>query len=404
MKKVLSLLVAGIILVSTSFSAFAAEASTSQKVMNQMEGAVGFLTEGKTAYTADDVLDYYTLVSSGVDMSKYNDGFLQNLKENLDKNSGRIVSTYGESLATYGAAILILDCLGKDPADFYGYDITKAFTAMDPEGIQASPYYYRVIIPATFFINDEQFTKTLCDFFVNTYYVMGSGMDSYGFNCDNTCYFITALAPYGDKYPEIMKDAFNVIENYKIEGGYFCDQYLSYANTDSTALALMAYSSYSPFDNEKDYYEKLNSIYADLCTFEGSKTGVFISAYSGTDESYATKEALMGLEKYYPLALEQEKVQNEETTDTPQISVPDKNEDITNVTEATENINKNDVTDVTEQSEKGETANTTTQKAEAGKNNSEKSPATGAGVTAVSFAFALGAGILATGFAKRKEK
>lgn len=377
MKKVLSFLVAGIILVSTSFSAFAAENSTSQKVMNQMEGAVSFLTEGKTAYTADDVIDYYTLVSSGVDMSKYNDGFLQNLKENLDKNSGKIVSTYGESLATYGAVILILDQLGENPADFYGYDITKAFTAMDPEGVQSSPYYYRVIIPATLFINDEQFTKTLCDFFVSKYYVMGSGMDNWGFSCDNTSYFITALAPYGDDYPEIMKDAFAVLESYKKDGGYFCDnQYLTSANTDSTALALMAYSSYSPFDNDKDYYEKLNSIYADLCTFEGSKTGVFISAYSGADDNYATKEALMGLEKYYPLALALDNNNNQENNETTTTPVnPNENKE----NETTTNKNEN-------------------------KNTSEKSPATGAGVTAVSFAVALSAGALSTAFAKRKER
>lgn len=376
MKKLLSLLIAGVILVSTSFTAFAAENPTGKKVMEQMEGAVSYLTNGKTAYTVDDVLDYYTLVSTGADMSKYNDAFLQNMKENLDKNSGRIVSTYGESLATYGAAILILDSLDLNPSDFYGYDITKTFTSMDPQGIQASPYYYRVIIPAAVIAGNDEFAKSVCDFFVNTYYVMGKGMDNWGFSCDNTGYFITALAPYGDDYPEIMKDAFAVLESYKTDGGYFCDtKYLTSANTDSTALALMAYSSYSIFENNNDYYEKLNSIYADLCTFEGSKTGVFISAYTEEDNDYATKEALMALEKYYPLALEQEKSDNQQETVTTPVTTDEKEE-----------------------------TTTTDKTTETTVNESKKSPATGVSVTALSFALALGAGALSTTFAKRKEK
>lgn len=375
MKKLLSLLVAGVILISTSFTAFAAENPTGKKVAEQMEGAVSYLTEGKTAYTVDDVLDYYTLVSTGVDMSKYNDAFLQNMKENLDANSGKIVSTYGESLATYGAAILILDALDLNPADFYGYDITKAFTSMDPQGIQSSPYYYRVIIPAAVITGNEEFAKSVCDFFIGKYYVMGKGMDNWGFSCDNTSYFITAVAPLGDKYPEIMKDAFTVLESYKADGGYICDnQYMPNVNTDSTALALMAYSSYSIFDNDKDYYEKVNSIYADLCTFEGSKTGVFISAYTGDDDAYATKEALMALEKYYPLALAQESTAEEETTTTPSITTDEKEETTTD-----------------------KTTETTV-------NESKKSPATGMSITALTFAAALGAGALSTAFAKRKER
>lgn len=320
MKKVISSLLAFCIVLSSAFMAFAGEKKTSEKVMEQMEGAVAYLTDGASSYTIDNALDYYTLVDSCVDLSKYNEGFLKSVKENLDANNGKLISAYGESLTTYGAVILTLDLLGEDPADFYGYDITKAFTAMDATATDVNPYYYRVIIPATQLCeNADEFTKTLCDTYINTYYVMGKGLNYFGFSCDNVSYFITAIAPYASEYPEIIKDAFTVLESYKVDGGYMANpEYGTEPNTDSTALALMAYCSYLDVEDDRieAYFAKINSIYNDLCKYEGSKTGVFISSYSGTDDAYATREALMGLEKYYIMALVWELIEDEEESTT----------------------------------------------------------------------------------------
>lgn len=373
MKKTLSILLAVFILLSSSITAFASDVPTSDKVFAQMEGAVAFLTDGAKEYGVDQAVDFYTLVHSGVDMGTLGDTFIADVKSNLAANDGKIISSYGESLATYGAVILALIDLGENPADFYGYDITAAFTAMDPAAEQSSVYYYRVIIPATMYCTDDDFAKAVCDTFVDNNYTMGKGMANYGYySCDNTAYFINALSSYAEEYPEVMKDAFTVLESYKTNGGYFSDElYVTDANADSTGLALMAYCSVllSVTDEEADaYLKKVNSIYNELCNFEGSKPGVFVSSYTGEDDAYATKEALMGLEEYYLVALIQE------------LDDPD---------ETTTQINK---AEPTTQAKPEITDKATTTK----NNTSKKSPDTGAAATSLSFTIALAGASLLT--------
>lgn len=381
MKKGLSILAAICIILSGSIVAFAQEKAVTDKVIEQMEGAVAYLTDTAAGYGVDQAVDYYTLVASGVDLSKFNDGFLNDVKKNLEQNNGKIISSYGESLATYGAVIMILDELDKDVNDFYGYDIVKAFSAMDPTAAQASVYYYRVIIPATIYC-DEAFAKEVCDAFIRDNYVMGKGMQSYGFySADNTAYFITALSMYAEEYAEVMADAFKVLESYHIAGGYYCDSvYGTDANADSTALALMAYSSvlFSVDDDALDkYFEKVNAVYNELCGFEGSKTGVFISSYSGEDDAYATKEALMGLEEYYYAAMIQELL-DEDDENTPS-QIPDK------VQPSTETASETDKPTATEKV-----------------NTSKKSPSTGVHTGIIAFSIA-GLGIAVSALIKKSD-
>lgn len=132
MKKVLSVFIAVCVMLMTSVTAFAAEAPTLEKVEEQINGAVKYLTDGVASYGVDDALDFYIISENMEDIDKYADGFLNDVKANLDANGGKIVSSYGENLATYGAVISILIDLGEDPADFNGYNIETAFLAMDP--------------------------------------------------------------------------------------------------------------------------------------------------------------------------------------------------------------------------------------------------------------------------------
>lgn len=311
MKKVLALFTAVILIASTSFTALASEGVSTDYVLAQINKAVEYLTDGVDSYGVNDAIDFYTIARSGAELGELGEGFINDVKANLDANYGKIVSAYGESLATYGAVILSLSELGEDPSDFYGYDITAAFSAMDPTAPPVSAYYYRVIIPATIFCDDEAFATAVCDTFINDNYTMGMGMGLYGYYCcDNTAYFINALSTYADMYPEVMADAFNVLESYRTDGGYYSDDtYVTYANVDSTALALMAYSSMLCFVDEDefdDYAATVNEIYDMLCTYESEDTGVFISSYTNDKDYLSTKDALMGLEEYFIIAAMQE--------------------------------------------------------------------------------------------------
>lgn len=381
MKKVLSILIAICVMLSCSITAFAQEQSQTQKLEAQMDGAVAFLTNGVEKYGVDQAFDYYTLVLSGSNLDKYNEGFLADVKANLDKNNGKIVSSYGESLAVYGSVIMVLDQLLEDPNDFYGYDIVKAFSQLDPTQPQANPYYYRTIIPAANFC-DESFSKAVCDTFIKDNYTMGKGMASYGYyGCDSTAVFIEAMSLYADDYPEVMKDAFNVLESYKVDGGYVYDpMYGTEPNADSTGLALMAYASVPLYVEDKDYdsyLAKLNEIYNDLCTFQGKNQGVFIGSYTGEEDYLATKDALMGLEEYHPIIMVEEWFEDEETQPESTTAEP-----VSQVEEEKQGI---DMTSA------------------AAKDTSKKSPATGVGFGAYAAVIALeGAGAVLT-VSKRKK-
>ncbi|MDE6470732.1 MAG: hypothetical protein K2L19_06895, partial [Eubacterium sp.] len=127
MKKILSVLLAMCVMLMTSITAFAAQTPSTDKVQKQIEGAVAYLTADAGSYGVDQALDFSFLADSGADVSKFADGFIADVKANLDANNGRIVAAYGESLATYGSVITALIALGADTTDFYGYNIEESF-------------------------------------------------------------------------------------------------------------------------------------------------------------------------------------------------------------------------------------------------------------------------------------
>lgn len=370
MKRFLSTLMACLIVMATATTVFAQDSVSPQTLANQQKGAVAFLTNGKDAYTLDDAVDYSTLVLSGADMSKYNDGFLADVKANLQKNSGKLVSSYGESLATYGAVILVLDALGEDVNNFNGYDVAKAFTAMAPDSVVGSPYFYRVIISAAYLLGKDDFAKSICDSFISKCYTVGSGMDNYGFCSDNDGMFITALAPYAKDYSDTVADAFKCLEAYKTDGGYFSNaQWSTVANPDSTALALMAYSAYAYYNDDKSAFDKATQIYNELCAFESKdNAGVFISTYTDAEDAFATKDALMGINEYARALdwfTEKEVIKDETEPTTEPTTAP--------VTES----------EPSSQAEKADSASTSSP--------AKKSPNTGASVVAGAFLISLAA-------------
>ena len=405
MKKVLSVFIAICVMLMTSITAFEAEAPSSDKVSKQIQGAVEYLTKDAESFGVDTAVDFSLLAENGENMSKFEWNFVSDVKANLDANNGKIISSFGENLTTYAAVIISLQALEYDTNNFYGYDIEKAFLAMDPTAEPASPNYYRIItqaLSACYSEDAEDFAEAVCDSYVENYYTMGKGVDYYGFSCDNTAYFIDALTwVLTDKYDDILNDAINVIETYKVDGGYcFNPEYGTEPNVNSTALALVAHCSYtSEFDGfdidtfdeaayieiMQKHFDKINSIYADLCTFEGTTTGVF--TYDGEDNAYATKDALLALSYYLYEAEMQEfdwddwEIDEEDPTDNEGTTKPSVKPELPTAPAAA-------------------TTETTTTKA----NTSKKSPNTGLNVAAISTSAALLAacGVLA-GF-KKKER
>lgn len=245
--------------------------------------AMKFLMANVKSLTVDNATDYLTYLDSGYDMSAYKNAFLDSVKANLDNNAGKLLNAYGaDDLGLYGAIIQILDRYDMDARDFYGYDIISAFEGVKPNQI-SNPYLYRTAIMSA----DEKFARAMCDEFIKNYYVMGKGMNYWGFSCDNTAMLLTAIAPYADDYKNVVEDAKDVIASYTTDDGCFYSADYTGVNPDSTAVALMAYASLGEND-------KALSLYQNLKSFESDTLGVMLSY--GDKNEYATKEAVLALE------------------------------------------------------------------------------------------------------------
>ena len=262
-------------------------------VEKEISGGAAYLLNSVKSFDVTNAVDYLTYLKSGADMSKYNKAFLASVKANLDKNGGKLVTPavagYGGEMGIYGAVIQILDILGKDATDFEGYNLVEGFESLD---LSASyhPYYYRVAIEAA----NETYAKALCDKYIADFYVLGSGLNYWGFSCDNTAHFLTSIAKYKNDYAEYVEDAKAVLKTYTKENGAFCDpQWAPEVNTDSTALAMMAFASIGELDNAFEYYKNLVEGFESI---DAQKTGVFL--HSGVENAYATKDALLALEYF----------------------------------------------------------------------------------------------------------
>ena len=268
---------------------------------SEAKSGAAYLLNGTSSLGVENAVDYLTYLKSGYNMSKYNNAFLASVKANLKANGGKLVTApvagYKSEMGVYGAVIQILSILGKDPSNFEGYNIVKAFESLDL-GASYHPYYFRAAIEAA----NEDFAKTLCDKFIADFYTLGSGLNFWGFSCDNTAHFLTSIAKYKNEYAPYVEDAKAVIKTYTKENGAFCDaQWAPDVNADSTALAMMAFASIGDAKGAFTYYKNL------VEGFEGKTLGVFL--YGNVDNAYATKDCLLALE-YFAKAVEDEKFEH----------------------------------------------------------------------------------------------
>lgn len=245
--------------------------------------AMQFLMANVKSLNVDNAMDYLTYLDSGYDMSAYKSAFLKSVKSNLEKNNGKLLNMNGdEDLGLYGAVIQILNRYGMNTKNAYGYNLNEAFEALPANKI-SNPYLYRVAIMSA----SEKFAKKLCDQFIKDYYTMGKGMNYWGYSCDNTAVFLTAISPCASEFKSVVDDAKKVIASYTTDKGCYYSAEYTNENPDSTAVALMAYSAIG--DNKKAM-----ELYKALKTFESDTLGVML-AYGDKNE-YATKEAVLALE------------------------------------------------------------------------------------------------------------
>lgn len=312
MKKLLSVLLSAVMIFSAvvPFSALAETKTLGLKeiVTAQVEakadmlGAMNYL-KASTPQTVANSYEVHKFAQAGGDVSEY----LTALESNLKANNGKIMARQqgetadSENLVYYAVAIDILTILGKDVTNFGGYNIKQAFETFAQTNKNVSnPYFYRCIVEACKAIGNDKLARDLIDQMSKSYKV-GSGLDNWGYSCDNTSVYVATVAPYKAYYQTNYNDALKLIAGYKKNKGY-CYQTKFEENANSTAMALMAYSAAGDFDKAYEAYQLLKN-------FESkNNNGVFMAADwntgAMTENQLATADALRAL-SYFDDACDQ---------------------------------------------------------------------------------------------------
>lgn len=311
MKKLLSVLLSAVMIFSAvvPFSALAETKTLGLKeiVTAQVEakadmlGAMNYL-KASTPQTVANSYEVHKFAQAGGDVSEY----LTALESNLKANNGKIMARQAketedsENLVYYAVAIDILTILGKDVTNFGGYNVKQAFETFAQTNKNVSnPYFYRCIVEACKAIGNDKLARDLIDQMSKSYKV-GSGLDNWGYSCDNTSVYVATVAPYKAYYQTNYNDALKLIAGYKKNKGY-CYQTTFEENANSTAMALMAYSAAGDFDKAYEAYQLLKN-------FESKNNGVFMATDwktgAMTENQLATADALRAL-SYFDDACEQ---------------------------------------------------------------------------------------------------
>lgn len=325
MKKTISICLAVILAVTVSLSVFAVKAPSKESVKKEINATACYVSGEISGYTADSAVDYYYLVNTSEKANAFYDGFLESIKANLDANSGKIVTAYGENISSYAAVIGIIGAMGGDPTNVNSVNLVELFEKLDNKEV-SSPYFYNIIIPVAAKYSDEAFVKSLCDSFIENYYTLGSGMNYWGFACDNTAMFISAISQSGlDCYDSVLTDAVNILNSYKGDGGYFYNpEYGTAPNVNSTALALMAKCAYYTYKGTvNENLSELTDLYNELLTFKGGTEGSY--TYDGTESTYSAADALKGISAYYSVLPENAPDSPDVTPDKPDTKPSDDN-------------------------------------------------------------------------------
>lgn len=249
-------------------------------VTKEQKNAVNYVKSNK--YTIDNAFDFITIVRSGADVSAYKDEFIKSVKDNLDTNGGKLISstTNKENLGLYGAVISIVKALGYPSNNFFGYDIDAAFEAADITEARPHQYHYKYAVESA----SPTRAKAIINDLIANYYTLGQGMNNYGYSCDNTAHFLITIAPYANDFTEYVNDAKELIKAHTSEKGAYYSQQYNDPNADSTAVAMAAFASIGDVEQTFKYYKAL------VENYEAATPGIML--YYGEENAYATGDAL----------------------------------------------------------------------------------------------------------------
>ena len=276
MKKVLATLLAVMLVIATSITAFGA---TISDVEQKEKSAISYAYDNNYGVNGYDVIGSkyvnYSL-RAGAKADSFKAGYMASVNSAITDSS---ITPTQLALAVQNYVLM-----GENVTN----DMKNAFEATAPTSYFGYDFTYAA--QAAKLLDNAQLVDDICDDLV-TYYTMGVGTDfwgGYGTSADDLSMFILALVNDQNKYQSYIDDALTLLETYYTPNGY--DNYG--ANADSTALALAVYSALG----DKDKADAIYNILID--EFYDQTTGGFKAAY---DPYYATEDAVYGMSFYHAL-------------------------------------------------------------------------------------------------------
>ena len=216
-----------------------------------------------------------SFILSGINTKTMSYDLVVNIKNELDKNNGKLVytdtydnDTVKESASREAKAIIVLGNLGFNPENFYGYNLVVLLeNYSDWDTLQSNDAYGAAdsLEALTKYSKNENAINTLITSILGIYKdsSIGGGFNYWGISVDTNGYFIKALAPYYNSNSNVksaVDKSIEFIKSMKHSDGY--DSSVEYAlgagNADSTAMALVTFSSMNMKDDAKEAFELLH--------------------------------------------------------------------------------------------------------------------------------------------------
>lgn len=263
-----------------------------------------------------------SFILSGINTKTMSYDLVVNIKNELDKNNGKLVytdtydnDTVKESASREAKAIIVLGNLGFNPENFYGYNLVETLeNYSDWDTLLSNDAYGAAdsLEALTKYSKNENAINTLITSILGIYKdsSIGGGFNYWGISVDTNSYFIKALAPYYNSNSNVknaVDKSIEFIKSMKHSDGY--DSSVEYAlgagNADSTAMALVTFSSMNMKDDAKEAFELLQGF--KVSGTKGSYSYLNKSNKNAQDSDlepndYATGDALTALCYYKIIA------------------------------------------------------------------------------------------------------
>lgn len=304
---VISLLVVSISLMAITCSSNEINKDT---VKSELVDTANYLYSVNPSGTLDNK-NINSFILSGINTKTMSYDLVINIKKELDENNGKLVytdtydnNTIKESASREAKAITILGNLGFDPANFYDYNLVETLENYSSWDTLLSGDAYGAadsLEALTKYSKNEEAINNLIKAILGIYKgsTTGGGFDYWGIGVDTNGYFIKALAPYYSTNSDVknaVDKSLEFIKSMKCADGY--DSSVEYGtgsgNADSTAMALIAYSSMKMNDEAKEAYKFLQGFKST--EVKGAYT------YAGEISDYAAGDALTALCYYEIIA------------------------------------------------------------------------------------------------------